>query len=52
MELWTTPVQCNTIAGNLPSLLEALTGRKLRTSLPRFHPVLESLWKHPGSEKN
>ena len=27
------------VSGNLPSPLEALTGYKQRTSLPRFHPV-------------
>ena len=36
VELWTTSVQSDTIVASLPLPLEALTGRKPRTSLPQI----------------
>ena len=40
------------IVKNLPSPLEALTGHRLRTSLPQIPSSIENLWKIPGSVRN
>ena len=40
------------ISSTIPSPLEALTGRKLRTSLPQIPSSIGKLWKVPGFARN